>query len=81
MQPRTSNMHTPVREAAISSPPRPAANEPLSGFERIMADALEAAARNPRIDPGAIEYASWLRLLHRSTPRPEPKRPNPRGAS
>ena len=68
MEPRTTNMHTPVREVAISAPPRPAMNEPLSGFERITAAALDAAARNPPIDPGAIEYASWLRLLHRSTP-------------
>jgi len=68
METRTSNTHTPVREVAISSPPRPAVNEPLSGFERIMADAIEAAAQNPPIDPGAIEYASWLRLLRRSTP-------------
>ena len=68
MQPRTSNMHTPIREVAIASPPQPVVNEPLSGFERIMADALEAAARNPPIDSGAIEYASWLRLLRRSTP-------------
>jgi len=68
MEPRNTNMRTPVREAATSSPPRPAVNEPLSGFERIMADASEATARNPPIDPGAIEYASWLRLLRRSTP-------------
>ena len=68
MEPRTSNMHTPVHEVAISSPPRPAVNEPLSGFERTMADAMDAAARNPRIDPGAIEYTSWLRHLRSSTP-------------
>ncbi len=68
MEPRNTNMHTPVRRVAISSPPQPAVNEPLSGFEQIMADAMEAAARNPSIDPGAIEYASWLRLLRRSTP-------------
>ena len=68
MEPLNTNMRPPVPEVAISSPPRPAVNEPLSGFERIMADAMEAAARNPRIDPGAIEYVSWLRLLHRPTP-------------
>ena len=68
MEPLNTNMRTPVHEVAIASPPRPAVNEPLSGFERIMADAMDAAARNPRIDPGAIEYTSWLRLLHRSTP-------------
>lgn len=68
MEPRTTNMHTPVREVAISSPPRPAVNEPLGGFERIMVDAIEAAAQSPPIDAGAIEYASWLRPLHRSTP-------------
>lgn len=68
MEPRTTNLRTPVRSLAISSPPRPAVNEPLSGFERIMADAMEAATRNPAIDPGATEYASWLRLLRRSRP-------------
>ena len=68
MEPRKTNMRTPVRRMAIASPPRPAVNEPLSGFERIMADAMDAAARNPRIDPGAIEYTSWLRHLRSSTP-------------
>ena len=73
MEPRTTNLRTTklrtaVRSLAISSPPRPAVNAPLSGFERIMADAIEAATRNPLIEPGAAEYASWLRLLRRSTP-------------
>ncbi len=68
MEPRKTNMRTPVRRVSNSSPPRPAVNAPLSGIERIMADAIDATARNPPIDPGAIEYASWLRLLRRSTP-------------
>lgn len=63
-----SSMHAPVRQGPISSPPRPAANEPPSRFERILAHANEAVVRNPPIDAGAIEYASWLRLLRRSTP-------------
>ena len=67
MQTRNPNIGAATRRVVISSPPNPAVDAPLNG-ERIMADALEAAARNPRIDPGAIEYASWLRLLHRSTP-------------
>ncbi len=63
-----TNMHAPVRRAVISSPPRPAGNEARSRFEGLLANAGEALARNPPIDPGAIEYASWLRLLRRSTP-------------
>ena len=68
MEPRKTKLHTPVREVAVSSLPRPAVNGPLSGIKRVMAEAIEAAARNPPIDPGAIEYASWLRLLRSSTP-------------
>ena len=67
METRNTNMHNPIHEVAIS-PQQPAMNEPLSGFERIMADAIEAAARNLPIDSGGIEYSSWLRFLRRSTP-------------
>ena len=54
--------------ATTATPPRATDSAPLHGIERLMADAVEAAARNPTIDPGAIEYASWLRLLRRPTP-------------
>lgn len=45
--------------------------ESLTGIERVMADALIALDRDtaaPASDPGAIEYASWLRLLRRARP-------------
>jgi hypothetical protein len=43
----------------------------LTGIERVMADALialDGAPPGPPVDPGPIEYASWLRLLRRSRP-------------
>lgn len=43
----------------------------LTGIERLMADALIALDRDtvaPAADPGAIEYASWLRLLRHARP-------------
>lgn len=69
-------MHTPTLESpghADLTPraPRAAAAVPLTGIERLMAEALTALDRDPSgpmCDPGAIEYASWIRLLHRSTP-------------
>ena len=70
MQPRTSNMHTPVREVVISSPPHPAVDAPLNG-ERIRADAPITRGKDPTpplSDSGSIEYASWLCLLRGMTP-------------
>ena len=66
----TRQTHTPatLRKVTTATSPRLTGSAPLSGIERLMADAVEAAARNPTIDPGAIEYASWLRLLRRPTP-------------
>lgn len=57
--------------AAIPPGPRAAADVPLTGIEKLMADALMALDRQPsRAIPtaGEIEYASWVRVLRRSTP-------------
>lgn len=63
-----SRTPAPLRKVTTATSPRPAGSAPLRGIERLMADAIEAAARTPQIDPGAVEYASWLQLLRRSTP-------------
>ncbi|MEO7152539.1 MAG: hypothetical protein ABIX46_12640 [Burkholderiaceae bacterium] len=71
MQTRLPPTPTPHHHMEISPPMRAVAGAPLAGIERIMADALDAFSRNPPgtpADPGAIEYASWLRLLHRTAP-------------
>ena len=58
--------------AAVASPaPEAAARAPLTGIERLMAEALMALDAKPSgavSEPGAIEYASWMRLLRSSTP-------------
>lgn len=71
-------MHTPHAKlewldpaAAIPPGPRAATDVPLTGIEKLMADALMALDRQPsRAMPmaGEIEYASWVRVLRRSTP-------------
>lgn len=62
---------TSDRTAVTPTAPSAAADTPLTGIERLMADALMALDREPpgaMSEPGAIEYASWVRMLRRSTP-------------
>ena len=61
MQARESNRPTPIQEPAKFSPARSSMPDRTPG----------GVARDPsgaREGPGAIEYASWLRLLRPSTP-------------
>lgn len=69
----------PTRRAPRPSLPSPAmasagaspAAVPPAGIERGMADALAArdvAAGAAPVDPGSLEYASWLARLRRATP-------------
>lgn len=65
-QPLDASAQAPAASAATSD-----AVASLTGIERVMADALIALDRDtaaPASDPGAIEYASWLRLLRRARP-------------
>ena len=71
MQTRHPLTRSPACDVATSSSHRQPANPPPVGIERLMADAIDAIARNlpgQPADPGAIEYASWLRQLRRSSP-------------
>lgn len=76
MQTQTSRSAAPIRRQPTTSPPpkgTPAVTAtanaaPLEGIERLMADALTALGTAPGGDPASVEYASWLRLVRRTTP-------------
>ena len=71
MHTQHTNLESPNRAAVTPSARQVAADAPLTGIERLMAEARMAPDRGPSgamSDPGAIEYASWIRLLHCSTP-------------
>lgn len=70
METCNTDIETPGLELVSSSPPQPAAPAQLGGIERTMADALialDTPVWGLPSDRGAIEYASWLRLLRRAT--------------
>ena len=69
--PLQNPIQSPVREAAISSQGQAAVNAPLGRIDRAMANALrglDIEPSGPLADPGAVEYASWMRLLRRAAP-------------
>ena len=71
MHTQDTNLESLDPAAVTSSAPRAAADVPLTGIERLMADGLMALDREPpgaMSEPGAIEYASWIRVLRRTTP-------------
>ena len=70
METRHTLIDATERDALIS-PPRAAVVSSLGRIERVMADALSGLdidPSGPLADPGAVEYASWMRLLRRATP-------------
>lgn len=71
MPTRHASPPSPHLATAIPPAPQAAAAAPLAGIESMMAEALMALDRAPSgagCAAGAIEYASWMRLLRRSTP-------------
>ena len=71
MDTRHTHIEAPEREGVTSPPPHATVNAPPGRIERVMADALgglDVDPSGPLADPGAVEYASWLRLLRRATP-------------
>lgn len=59
-------MKTRPPEATAFSPGNVSAPPPVQGSRRMPA--RTAQGRALPIDPGAVEYASWLRLLRRPAP-------------
>ena len=66
---KTRQATFPTPSMATAQPPLPQA--PRGGLEQGTTPGVDSLARElsgPGSDPGAIEYASWLRLLWRRAP-------------
>jgi len=59
-------MNTPNPTSATPSQGNVGAQPPVQGYQRMPA--RTAPERELPLDPGAVEYASWLRLLRRPAP-------------
>jgi hypothetical protein len=71
MQPHQPTPRTPGSPAATPAPSRPPKLGVPSAVDPAVNHTLGWFARDPSgtpEDPGAIEYASWLRLLRRARP-------------
>ena len=69
-----NDRHTHIQASdrkGVTTPPHAAVYAPPGRIERVLADALKGLdvdPAGPLADPGAVEYASWMRLLRRATP-------------
>lgn len=71
MQPHQPSTRAPDNQAAPTSPTRPLKLDAPGASDPAVTRTLGWFARDPAgtpDDPGAVEYASWLRLLRRARP-------------